>query len=232
MSAVTPLAGGSATITIPAGTLPPGVDVLEADYGEGNYAGASGQATVTVTGGNPGITITGTAVTVTAGATTGNVSFVTLTPAGGFTGSVTLTAAVTSSPTGAHDMPTMSFGGNSPVSISGTAAVTVPLTISTTATVGCTQAYRTPREFPWYTGGGAVLACALLFSVSARRRRRRLALALGALLIALLGGWLACGGGDLPCTAIPGTTSGAYTITVTGASGAITATGTVNLTVH
>jgi hypothetical protein len=231
MSAVTPLAGGTATITIPAGTLPPGVDILEADYGEGNYAGASGQATVTVTGGNPGITITGTAVTVTAGATTGNVSFVTLTPSGGFTGSVTLTSAVTSSPTGAHDLPSMSFGGNSPLTISGS-AVTIPLTISTTATVGCTQAYQTPGEFPWYIGGAAVLACLLFFGTVAMPRRRRAVLAALALLVALLAGLLACGGGDLPCTAIPGTTSGAYTITVTGSSGAITATGTVALTVQ
>jgi len=226
------LSGGSASVTIPAGALPAGVDVLQADYEDGNYAGASGQATVTVTGGNPGLMITGTSVTVAAGANTGNVSFVTLTPTGGFTGSVTLTSAVTSSPTGAHDLPSMSFGGNSPLSISGS-AVTVPLTISTTAPVTCSQAYQTPRGLPWYTGGGAVLACMLLFATPARRRRRRLALALLALLAALLGGLLACGGGTQNCgPIIPGTTAGAYTITVTGTSGAITATGTVALTVQ
>jgi len=115
-SAPTPLVGGSATITIPGGSLAPGVDVLQADYANGNYAYATGQASVTVTG-PPGFTITGTAVTLTAGATTGNTSTITVTPSGGFTGSVALTAAVTSSPSGAVDPPTLSFGSTSSVNI-------------------------------------------------------------------------------------------------------------------
>jgi hypothetical protein len=234
ISATTPLTNGSATITIPAGTLPPGVDILEVSYGNGNYAGASGQASVTVTGGTPGLTITGTAVTVTPGATTGNVSYVTLTPSGGFAGSVALTAAVTSSPSGAQNLPTLSFGGNSPVSISNGAAITVPLTFFTTAPVVCTQAYRAPRGVFWYTGGGTALACVLLFVVPAKRRRWRTALAMLALLVALTGGWLACGGGTVspPCTPTAGTTSGPYIITVTGTSGTTSVTATVALTVQ
>jgi peptidoglycan/LPS O-acetylase OafA/YrhL len=120
------------------------------------------------------------------------------------------------------------------VSITGTAAGSATLTIATTAAVGCTQAYQTPRGVLWYTGGGAALACVLLFGIPARRRRWRLALAMLALLVALLGGLAACGGGLVspPCTPTPGTTPGAYTITVTGTSGATTATGTVTLTVQ
>jgi hypothetical protein len=234
-SAPTPLVGGSATITIPAGTLAPGVDLLQADYQGGNYAYASGQASVTVTG-PPGFTITGTAVTVTAGATTGNTSTITVTPSGGFTGSVALTAAVTSGPAGAQDPPTLSFGSTSPVNISGTAAGTATLTIATTAPNNCgNAAYQTPRGVFWYTGIGAALAFVLLFGVPARRRRWRLALAMLALLVALAVGWLACGGGGSIRNCgpiIPGTTAGTYTITVTGTSGAITATAPVALTVQ
>jgi hypothetical protein len=63
----------------------------------------------------PSFTISGTGVTVTRGATTGNTSTITVTPAGSFTGSITLTAAVTSSPSGAVDPPTLSFGTTMPI---------------------------------------------------------------------------------------------------------------------
>ena len=237
MSAVAPLAGGSATITIPAGTLPTGVDILEADYGEGNYAGASGQASVTVTGGTPGFTITGTPVTVTAGATTGNTSTITVTPSGGFTGSVALTAAITSGPNGAqnpgNNLISFSFGSTSPVSITGAAAGTATLSITTKATGGCAQAYQKPRPIPWYTGGSAALGCMLLFGIPTRRRRWRLALGLLAVLAALMGGFLACGSNTISrCPGTPGTPTGTYTITVTGTSGSTTGTGTVTLTVQ
>jgi hypothetical protein len=186
----------------------------------------------------PSFTVTGTPVTLEAGATTGNTSTITVTPSGGFTGSVALTATVTSSPSGAQDPPTFSFGSTSPVSISGTAAGTATLTIATTAPNTCVNAaYQTPRGFFWYTGSGAALVCVLLFAVPARRRRWRLALAMLALLVAAAVGWLACGGGGSTRNCgpiIPGTTVGTYTITVTGTgpTGATTATGQVTLTVQ
>jgi hypothetical protein len=182
----------------------------------------------------PSFTVTATAVTIEAGATTGNTSTITVTPSGGFTGSVALTAAVTSSPSGAVDPPTLSFGSTSPVNITGTAAGTATLTIATTAPGGCLQAYQTPRAIPWYTGGGAILACELLFGIPAGRRRWRTALAMLALLVALMVGWVACGGGsNITCSgATGGTTPGSYTITMTGTSGATTATGSVTLTVQ
>jgi hypothetical protein len=232
MSPITPLVAGSATITIPGGTLPPGVDILEAYYTNGNYAFASGQASVTVTG-PPGFTIGGTPVTVLPGATTGNTSTVYVTPAYGYTGNVTLTAAVTSSPANPQDPPTLSFGSTSTVNISGTNAGIATLTIATTAPVVCSQAQQTHRELPWYTGGGAILACLMLFGMPARRRRWRTALAMLALLVTLMGGWLACGGSGSTCNGnTPGTTPGTYTITVTGTSGSTTATGPVTLTVQ
>jgi hypothetical protein len=61
---------------------------------------------------------------------------------------------------------------------------------------------------------------------------------LGALMLltVLAGGVSACGGGGggtaCSTTVVPGTTSGSYTITVTGTSGSTVETGTVSLTVQ
>jgi hypothetical protein len=55
------------------------------------------------------------------------------------------------------------------------------------------------------------------------------------LLTWLATGVLACGGGGTSGSGgfgSPGTTSGSYTITITGTSGPISASGTVNLTVQ
>jgi hypothetical protein len=228
-SATTPLTSGSATITIPAGSLPVGVDPLNVSYGDGNYAGASGYASVTVTAGTPGFTITGTAVTVGAGLVA--MSTITVTPAGGFTGSVALTAAITSSPNGAQSLPTLGFGGTSPVSITGASAGTATLMIDTTPG-NCAPGNVIGLRVPWYPAGGAALACLLLFVIPGRRRSWRRVPAMLALLAALACGMLACGGGSSGRNCPPATTAGNYTVTVTGTSGTIVATGTVALTVE
>jgi hypothetical protein len=185
-------------------------------------------------------TVSGTPVTVSApGATTGNTSTITLTPSGGFTGAVALTAAITSSPTGAAYLPTLSFGSTSPVSITGSNAGTATLTISTTAATTATLVHPKHPAVPWYAAGGATLACVLLFCIPARRRSWRTMLGLLVFLAFLTGGVLSCGGGRSGGGGgggggggIAGTTAGTYTVTVTGTSGATTATGTVTLTVQ
>ena len=198
---------------------------------------ASAVASATYTIIQPGFNITGAPVTVTAGATSGNTSAITLAPVGGFTGNVALTAAITSGPSGGVQ-PTLSFGSTTPASITGTAAGTASLIITTKAssTTQCTAENRMRQGIPWYSGGGAVLACALLLGIPARRRGWLKMLGVFVLLVALAGGALACGGGGggTACTptTITGTTPGTYTITVTGTSGSITSTGTVTLTVQ
>jgi beta-propeller repeat-containing protein len=230
ISTTTPLANGSATINIPAGSLLPGVDILEVSYGHGNYAGASGQASVTVSGTSPpAFTVTGTPVTVTPGPIA--ISTITVTPSGGFTGSVALTAALTSSPGGAQSVPTLSFGGTSPVSITGAAAGTATLTIGTTP-ANCAPGNVIDLRVRWYPPGAAALACLLLFSILRRRRNWRTTLAMLAIVVALAGGMLACGGGGSARNCPPATTAGTYTVTVTGTSGSTTATGTVAITVQ
>ena len=237
-SASTALTGGSAIINIPAGSLATGSDMLTANYsGDGNYVASSGTTSVTVTvPPPPGFTVSGTAVTLKAGATTGNTSTISVSPSGGFTGSVTLTAAITSTPTGAQYPPTLSFGSTTPVSITGAPAGTATLTISSTAATIATLSYPKKRGVPWYAAGGAILACILLFGIPARRRSLWKTLGMLALLAMLTGGVVACGGasssGGGGGNSNPGTTAGTYTITLTGTSGAASATGTVTLTVQ
>lgn len=184
----------------------------------------------------PSFSVSGAPVSLAPGATTSNTSTVNLTPGGGFTGNVTLTAALTTSPAGAVDPPTFSFGTTSPVDITGSAAGTATLTISTTAATSSQVSYPNRQGIPWYAAGGATLACLLLFGVPARRRSWRSMLGMVLLLVALAGGAFACGGGSAGGggggNGNPGTTAGTYTITVTGTSGTITQTGTVTLDVQ
>ena len=237
-SAATTLSSGSVTINVPANSLTVGSDTLTVSYTPDTasstvYSGASGTAPVTVT--NPSFALSGTAVTVAPGATTANTSTITVTPAGGFTGSVALTAAITSSPSGAQYPPTLSFGSTSPVNISGASAGTATLTISTTAPSSASLALPNHSGAPWYASGGAALACLLLFGIPARRRSWRTILGMLAFLVVLTGGVLACGGkggGGGGGTSNPGTTAGTYTVTVTGVSGSLTQTTIVTVTVN
>jgi hypothetical protein len=179
----------------------------------------------------PTFAISALPVTVIAGDTTGNTSMVTVTPGGGFAGNVVLTAAITATPNGTVQYPpTLSFGTTSPVSITGANTGTATLTISTTAASGETIVKLQRKGIPWYAAGSATLACILLFAFPTRLRRCRSMLAMVVLLAAFAGGVLACGGGG--GGGIAGTTQGVYTITVTGTSGATTATSTVMLDVE
>jgi hypothetical protein len=237
-SGATTLSGGSASITIPPGSLSAGTDTLTGDYsGDANYPSIDGTATVIVTAPTtPSFTVSGSAVSVTPGATTANTSTITVTPSGGFTGNVALTAVITSAPKGAQLRPTLSFGATSPADVTGASAGTATLTISTTApgTSPCAAVHSVENQNPWRAAGGVALACLLLFGFRSRRRRLQNWLGMMALLVFLAGGLSACGDATLKCLlpALTGTTPGSYTITVTGTSGTTSATGTVNLTVE
>jgi subtilase family serine protease len=199
-------------------------------------------ANVAVTVAAPGsFTLSGTAVTIASQGATGT-STVTVTPANAFTGTVTLTCAVTAAPTGAIDEPTCSAAS---ASVTGAGAATTTLTINTTAQ---TAKLTMPLKGIFTFGGGAALATMLLFGVPFSRRGRRslsavrtIRLLAVALLFGLIAGaGIGCGGGGSSggggggggSTPSGGTTTGAYTITVTGTSGTTTATTTVAVTVN
>ena len=166
-------------------------------------------------------------ITVSPGANSGNTATVTVTPSNGFTGEVNLSCKVTTSITNPTDSPTCSIPSS--VTISGSAAATATLTLTTTAG---SVAFRGKSLFG---GFGAVAFAGLLFFAAPVRRRRWTRLAMLFLLVS----WTAigCGGGgsSRAATSTPGTSAGAYQVTVTGvdqATGKITETTTVNLTVN
>ena len=238
-SSATALVGGIATITVPAGALPVGSDSVTGSYvptGGGFYGAATGSTTVVVTQALiPSFTFTGSTVTVTKGSS--NTATITLTPTNGFAGSVTLTAALVSSPTGAQYPPTFSFGTTSPVNMSAGTAATATLTVSTTPASTASLAYPRTNGSPWYTGGGAILACLLLFGIPAKRRKLRNLLGMFMLFAVLAGGMIACGGGSSSGggggTTIAGTTTGTYTFTITGTSGSTVSTSSpITLTIQ
>jgi hypothetical protein len=190
----------------------------------------------------PSFTLTNTAISITSPGTSGT-STITVTPSGGFTGSVALTCAVTASPTGAVDTPTCS--ATAPAAISGTGPVTATLTISTTAaSTSSTGTLRNPLQRIFTFGGGGALAALLFFGLPIRRRGWKTLLSLLVFSV-IAGAAIGCGGGTNspgssttnpgttnPGTTNPGTTAGSYTVMVTGTSGSSTATTAVTVTVN
>ena len=214
--------------------LPAGSYSITAKYaGDASYnASTSNTISFTVVAAaNPAISLSSNGnITVTHGAITGNTTTISVKPAGGFTGQVKLSCAVTTSISSPNDPPTCSV--TTPVTITGTTAATATLTANTTAS---TATLDRPLE-RFFLGGGATLAMLLFFGIPARRRAWRGMLTLVAILF--IGGAIGCGGGSGSGNkggGNPGTTAGAYTITVTGsdvATGKVTATTTVTLTVN
>jgi len=233
-SATKTVALNSSGIATFSGTAPTtaGSLTLSASYQGTTLFYASNSNTLNETVVIPSFAIADTSVTVEPGAITGNTSTITVTPSGGFTGNVALTAIITSSPADAQYPPTLSFGSTTPVNIIGSNSGTAILTVSTTAASIASLANPMRHGFPWYTEGGVTLACILLFGIPARRGRWRSMVGMSALLIILAGGVLACGGVVSGSSSNSGTTAGAYTITVTGTSGTTTATNTVALNVQ
>lgn len=229
-SAPAQLVNGNANLTIPAGALPLGDTTLTATYtpdsnSSSAYLPASGSADFEVTTVPADFTVTGTAVSVAPGATTGNTSTITLMPTGGFTGAISLSCSI--SPTAASDPATCSIPAS--VTINGSTAQTVTLTVNTTAPSSALNR----REGVFGPIGGTAFACVLMVGFAGRRRKWLGALGM-VLVLVFVGGALGCSGGGSGGGGgggNAGTTPGSYTITVTATSGSITETGTISLTV-
>jgi VCBS repeat-containing protein len=180
-------------------------------------------------GGSFGLTNSGTITLASPGAS--GTATVTVTPTGGFTGSVALSCGVTSSPAGAVKGPTCSV--SSPVSVTGTTAGTATLTVNTVSSA----VHGAPLEGIFGFGGAAVAM--LLFFGLPRRRAWRGVLGM-VFAAALMLGASGCGSGSsnggtntgTPPPTNNGTTFGSYNITVTGTSGSITTTTVVTVVVN
>jgi hypothetical protein len=212
-------AGSCVTITIPANSLNTGPDTLTATYsGDANYFGSVGTASVTVTPSVFTLAATSPAAIAPGGTAT---STVTVSSATDYAGTVTLTCALTNSPSGATDLPTCSVTSGSPVTLSsGTTSGTATVTVSTTAASAALLYPKLPGKgrglFNLFgAGSGAALALLLFFGIPARRCSWRSMLGI-LVLMAALGSLAACGGTPTTTQSNPGTTAGTYTFTVTG----------------
>jgi subtilase family serine protease len=217
MSAATTLSGGAVTISIAAGALSVGSDTLTAAYtpdaaSSAVYDAATGTATVTVTAAS--YAMTATAVSMNPGGS--GSSTVTISSTNDYAGTVSLSCAITASPSGATDVPTCAAAQSVTLSSSATTG-TAMVTLSSTA-ASSQSSKRVAMGRPW-TGLGATLAI-LLFAVPRRSRLYRAVF--GLVLVGFLAAALvACGGGSSGGTgnntqSNPGTTAGSYTVTVTG----------------
>ncbi len=235
------LSGNTVVINIPGGALALGSDLLTASYTPDSatsaiYTGASGSYPITVANPAPptppGFTIGADDVTIPGPGLAAS-SLIIVQTVGGFTGNVTFSAAVTSSPVGAHDPPTFSYNNSNPVDVTPTnfKATLIVQTSKATSNVRPSSA----RQISWYAAGGVSLGCLLLIGVPKQARRGRAVL--GAMLMVLLcSAMMACGGSGGNNTGPtaptdPGTTPGYWKVTITGTSGTTTATCTINVIV-
>jgi hypothetical protein len=233
------LSSGTTTFAIPATTFTAaGTVTLTAAYsGDGNYASTSNTTTVTVTGSStpppPTATFALGSITspaaIAAGATASATA--TVSSSTGYAGTVSLSCALTNSPSGAVNLPSCSPSGTialSAAATSGTATLSVTTTASTTESSSLTPA---KGKGLLGAGGGALLAFLVFLGIPARRRSWRAMLGL-VMLIAALGSLSACGGGTSTTSTVPGTTAGTYTFTVTATgSPTISSTQTQTFTV-
>ena len=200
---------------------------------------ANTRVAVTVSSPPQGFALTNTAVSIASPGASGT-STITVTPSGGFSSKLALSCTV-NGPATAADPPTRSVA--TPPAITGAAAVTTTLTINTTAASSSSNAtgqagtaFRNQRNRLLALGGGNALAAFLFFGLPLRHRRTKTLLRLlllGAFAAIVMG----CGGAQkaanpVPTPANPGTTVGSYMVTVTGSSGALTASTTVAVTVN
>jgi subtilase family serine protease len=224
--------GESATynFTIPAGDLSVGTDTITATYNadgsDTTYGIATNIATETVTSSVSGATFamspptTTPAISSPGGSTTVGI---TVTAAGGYTGSVTFSSSscvLTAGPSyGTAYAPTCTPPSSS-TAMGGTATFTVNTTAATSAALVSPHSGGQDRGLfrgLFGAGGGATLALVLLLGIPARRRSWRSMLGV-LVLMAALGSLAGCGGGGSAgsgSSGTPGTTAGTYTFTVT-----------------
>jgi hypothetical protein len=213
-SAQQALAGGAASITIPAGALPAGPDTVTASYsGNPTYASAAGTAVITLS------ELVGNAPPSSTVSPGGDATpSVTIAAGSSYSGTLNLVCKLTASPSGAVSVPVCSLNPAT-LTLSGGGSGTTVVTISTTAGSSASLV-RPSRKSLWgLGGGGAVLAVMLMCGIPARRRRFVSILAL--LWVGVVSVAIGCGGGGSQTAVnkgpvVPATTAGNYTFTITG----------------
>jgi subtilase family serine protease len=217
-SASCTLANGSCSFDFGGNYWSPGTVLVDVSYGGDSIYAPSGLV-VPVTMLNMFTMTAASSVSFEAGATSGNTSALTVTPANGFTGSVYFACTIAYYPPGAKHLPTCSVPAS--VSVGSATAVTSAMTISSTgsATVSRAEEIRSPR---WFAAQSLAFVAGILVIGFPLRRRVRLRTTALILLIVLLGSMalMSCGGGSGSgggSQKISGTTPGTYKFMVDGA---------------
>jgi hypothetical protein len=215
------LSGGNYSITIPANSLALGADTLTVNYsGDNIYNTSTNTAPVSV----PGFTLSATPLSFTAGAATGNASTVTVTPIGGYTGTITLTAAVTAAPAGAVSAPTLT---GSTVMITNGSAQTGTITVATSPIPSYVRA---PGSIAWFkaAGGTTILGLMFFFLPLGTRRGRKI---LGVLVLVAASAFTIAGCGISVHTGGGGGSKTTPSVTVSPAKGVIATTDMLSVAV-
>jgi len=176
----------------------------------------------------PNFRLTNTAVSV-AQVGVPAISTITITPQGGFVGSVALTCTVIGRAATAYP-PTCAFGASSTISVA--AETTATLIVNTTPAAAAAFGNSLQKIL---VGGGSIIVAAL-FPMLPFRKRSQMLLCL--LALATIAGAVGCSAINSraivptsPGAPNPGTTAGDYIVAVTGTSGAAMATTAVSVSV-
>jgi len=220
------LSNGSATFTIPGGSLSAGSDILTATYnGSATESSSTGTATVTVVPPPASFTLSATPVVVTAGKSA--TTTITVTPVNGYSGAITLTAQVTASPSGSIAAPTftpslISIGSGATAPVSGLLLVLTTGAASTPASVRTL----TSGASGWFLGAGILALLPAIPIYFARRKSRWIQLVCLALItvsVALL--QIGCSGS----TALTQSSPSTPILQITPASSSIAANGSLSV---
>ncbi|MFZ0822528.1 MAG: Ig-like domain repeat protein [Terriglobales bacterium] len=195
----------------------PGTVTVQLTYsGDSVYAGSGVIVPVTML--NVFTMTAASSVSFAAGATTGNTSALTVTPANGFTGTIYFACTIAYYPPGAKDLPTCSVPAS--VNVASASAVTAAMTIGSTGPTTLSRAE--PIEGPRWLATQCLTFLAGIFAVGLPLRRRVRPCGTALLLLIVLVASMAsvsCGGGGSNGgggKTVPGTTPGNYKFMVYG----------------
>ena len=224
------LSAGAATINIAAGKLAIGADTITAHYaGDSTYAANTGTAAVTVTLVSFTLSASAPAAISAGGSATSNI---TVSSTNGYAGTVTLSCALTSSPSGAVEAPTCApTAGQSAVVLTGvTTSAGGQVTVSTTAAPTGAVKLASSRTGWFKAAGGAALASLVLFILPGWSKRYRNVFCTMLVFLAASFFAVGCGGGG-GSSGGGGTQKTTPTVTVTPAKTSIKETDSVDVSI-
>jgi hypothetical protein len=209
---------GRGKYTLPATLTPGGNHTLTATYsGDANYPQAPSNAQV-VDVIAPSYTLSTTPSTLTLQAGQTGLVALTVTPVGGFTGTVNFSC------TGLPNWASCTFNPGS-LTATSSAPVSSQMTIVTLGSATGTVAMLRDGRAPAGLALAAVGIPSLLLGLAVTRRRRRsrrlaclmLALLVGAFMFTVSG----CGSGGINCCSVPNSNSGTYSVIISGAGASV-----------